>query len=199
MNEIELAKQFYDSAPLNRFRNFKDLKVNIDELTIDQKLNLLFYSFQNYDNEYNKELCLSHPNLWREFKEVDWKKLVLKMFPRKVKYEKGNLKEINTGAYCDIFLLNGIILVSLFEFIFQEPKLEDAEKKSFMNYLKFYGETCFYCNERELIEDIVNFYELEVFLDIVKMKDYLLTNSSFKSSKRHNELLNQLTYPKDSQ
>lgn len=191
MNEIELAKHIYDSAPLNKFRNIKDLEVKIDKLAIEQKLNLLLNSFQNYDSDYNKELCLNYPALWREFTYVNWKKLILKMFPRKVKYEIGNLKEMNTGSYFDIFLLNGIIGVSPFEFIIQEPTIEDTEKKAFMNYLKFYGEVGFYCNERELLEDIVNFYELNTLLDIVKMKEYLIANSPFKSSVSHSELMAQ--------
>ena len=47
MNEIELAKQIYDSAPLNKFRNLNTLQVKVQGLTIEHRLNLLIYSFQN--------------------------------------------------------------------------------------------------------------------------------------------------------
>jgi len=191
MNEIELAKQIYDSAPLNKFRNLNTLQVKVQGLTIEHRLNLLIYSFQNYDKGYNEELCLSYPILWSEFKNVDWEKLILKMFPRKVKYEAGNLKEINTVCYSDILLLNGIIGVSPFQFIFLASTIDELEKKSFMNYLKFYGESAFYCNERELIEDIVNFYELDILSDIVNMKEYLIANSTFRPSVSHSELITQ--------
>ncbi|WP_343706150.1 hypothetical protein [Flavobacterium sp.] len=191
MIEIELAKIIHASEPLNKFRKNNN-KERIDMLTIEQKLNLLIYSFQNYSSNYNKELCLNYPVLWNNFIYKDWEKLILKMFPRKVKYEKGNLRDLNTGVYSDVFLLNAIIGVSPFEFIFQEPTINKKEKKNFFNYLKFYGETNFYCNERELIENIVNFYELDVIVEIVTMKEYLVASSNFKPSTNYSILLKQL-------
>lgn len=189
MDEIELAKQLYASAPLNKFRIHKIMKEKIEMLSIDQKMNLLVFSFKNYDKNYNMELCLTYTFLWRSFNGVNWKRLILEMFPRKIKFEEGNRKEINTGSYFDIFLLNGIIGVSPFEFIFHEPKIDEIEKKEFLNYLKFYGEVLFYYDERQLIEDIVNFYELEAFIDIVKMKEYIQTNLIFEPSISHSDLL----------
>ncbi len=88
-------------------------------------------------------------------------------------------------------MLNGIIGVSPFEFIFQNSTIEHTEKKSFLNYLKFYGEVCFFYNEREMIDDIVNFYELDTFVSIVRMREYLAENSSFEYSLKYSELLNR--------
>jgi len=190
MSEIELAKQLYASSPLNRFRIHTSMKEKIEMLSIDQKMNLLVFSFKNYDRSYNIELCLTYTILWRDFNGDNWKRLILEMFPRKVKFEEG-VKEINTGFYFDIFLLNGIIGVSPFEFIFNEFEIHVKEKKEFLNYLKFYGDVFFYYNERELIEDIVNYYELETFVDIVKMKEYILTNLIFEPSMSHSDLLNR--------
>ncbi|OOV17649.1 hypothetical protein [Flavobacterium sp. LM4] len=189
MNEIELAKQLYTSAPLNKFRIQKIMKEKIDILSIDQKIKMLVFSFNNYDKNYNMELCLTYTLLWKNFNEVNWKTLILEMFPRKIKFEEGNIKEINTGSYFDIFLLNGIIGVSPFEFIFNEPKISEKEKKEFLNYLKFYGKVLFYYDERALIEDVVNFYELEAFIDIVKMKEYIQTNLIFEPSMSYSDLL----------
>lgn len=194
MSEIELAKQLYASSPLNRFRIHTSMKEKIEMLSIDQKMNLLVFSFKNYDRSYNIELCLAYTILWRDFNGDNWKRLILEMFPRKVKFEEG-VKEINTSFYFDIFLLNGIIGVSPFEFIFNEFEIHVKEKKEFLNYLKFYGDVFFYYNERELIEDIVNYYELETFVDIVKMKEYILTNLIFEPSMSHSDLLNR--YEKD--
>lgn len=191
MNELELAMSINSTEPLNRFRVQNEFKERIYLLTIEERLNLLVSSFQKFDNEYNKSLCLNYTFLWREFSEEDWRTLILKMFPRKVKYEKGDLRPMNTGAYSDILLLNGIIGVSPFDFIFNEPTIKDDEKKAFKNYLKFYGEVNFFCNERELIEDIVNFYELDVFDYIVNMKQRLIENSTFRPSLRFPDLLNQ--------
>lgn len=188
MWEIELAKQLYESSPLNRFRIHTSMKEKIEMLSIDQKMNLLVFSFKNYDRSYNIELCLTYTILWRDFNGVNWKRLILEMFPRKVKFEEG-VKEINTGFYFDIFLLNGIIGVSPFEFVFNELEIHEMEKKEFFNYLKVYGDALFYYNERELIEDVVNFYELEVFVDIVKMKEYIQTNLIFEPSMSHSDLL----------
>ena len=188
MWEIELAKQLYESSPLNRFRIHTSMKEKIEILSIDQKMNLLVFSFKNYDRSYNIELCLTYTILWRDFNGVNWKRLILEMFPRKVKFEEG-VKEINTGFYFDIFLLNGIIGVSPFEFVFNEREIHEIEKKEFFNYLKVYGDVLFYYNERELIEDVVNFYELETFVDIVKMKEYILTNLIFEPSMSHSDLL----------
>jgi len=188
MWEIELAKQLYESSPLNRFRIHTSMKEKIEILSIDQKMNLLVFSFKNYDRSYNIELCLTYTILWRDFNGVNWKRLILEMFPRKVKFEEG-VKEINTGFYFDIFLLNGIIGVSPFEFVFNELEIQEMEKKEFFNYLKVYGDVLFYYNERELIEDVVNFYELETFVDIVKMKEYILTNLIFEPSMSHSDLL----------
>lgn len=188
MWEIELAKQLYESSPLNRFRIHTSMKEKIERLSIDQKMNLLVFSFKNYDRSYNIELCLTYTILWRDFNGVNWKRLILEMFPRKVKFEEG-VKEINTGFYFDIFLLNGIIGVSPFEFVFNELEIQEMEKKEFFNYLKVYGDVLFYYNERELIEDVVNFYELETFVDIVKMKEYILTNLIFEPSMSHSDLL----------
>ena len=129
MNEIELAKYINASEPLNRFRNSKDIKEKIEELSIEQKTNLLIFSFQNYDKSYNVGLCLTYTILWSRFNEATWKKLILEMFPRKVKFEERNVKETNTGSYFDIFLLNGIVGISPFEFIFQEPRIDETEKK----------------------------------------------------------------------
>ncbi|MEP6806084.1 MAG: hypothetical protein ABI892_16275 [Flavobacterium sp.] len=189
MDEIELAKQLYTAAPLNKFRSDEIMKGKIEMLSIDQKINLLVFSFKNYDKSYNMEVCLTYTLLWRKFNGVNWKKLIIEMFPRKIKFEEGNRKEINTGSYFDIFLLNAIIGVSPFEFIFNKINIHEIEKKEFLNYLKFYGESLFFYNERELIEDIVNFYELEVFVDIVKMKEYIQTNLIFEPSVSHSDLL----------
>jgi len=188
MWEIELAKQLYESSPLNRFRIHTSMKEKIEILSIDQKMNLLVFSFKNYDRSYNIELCLTYTILWRDFNGVNWKRLILEMFPRKVKFEEG-VKEINTGFCFDIFLLNAIIGVSPFEFVFNELEIHEMEKKEFFNYLKVYGDVLFYYNERELIEDVVNFYELETFVDIVKMKEYILTNLIFEPSMSHSDLL----------
>lgn len=189
MNEIEIAKYIYDLEPLNRFRNNNDIIARLEALSVEQNLNLLLFSFKHYDKKYNKSLCLTYTILWKNFKIEHWKKLILNMFPRKVKYQTHDFKNINTGSYFDVFLLNGIIGVSPFVYIFEELELNYSEKNSFFNYLKFYGEANFYYNERELIEDVVNFYHLEIFSDIVCMKEYLISSTQFTPSMKHSELL----------
>lgn len=189
MREIELAKLIYNSQPLNKYGDNLGIKKQIDALFSEQKLNLLVFSFQNYDKDYSKNLCLNFTNLWSDFQVIDWKKLILKMFPRKVVFENNNFKQLFTGSYSDILLLNGIIGVSPFEFIFQTPEIDEIAKKSFWEYFKHYGKVNFYYDEREMIEDIVNFYELNTFSEIVKMKAYLITNSEFKSSLSYDEVL----------
>lgn len=191
MDLYEFAKYINTSEPLNKNRVSEDIENKIRDLSVEQRINLLVFSFQNYDKAYNKDLCFTYPSLWNEFKGSDWKNLVIDMFPRKFKFMKGDLIEVNTGSYFDIFLLNGIIGVSPFEFIFNESEIDKVEKESFFNYLKYYGESSFFYNEREMIEDIVNFYELEVFSNIVKMKERLIEDSFFSPSKNYNELLNQ--------
>lgn len=191
MDADELAKHINAEEPLNRFSIKRNIEDAIGQLSIEGKINLLVFSFQNYDKTYNKNLCLTYPNVWGEFTVTDWEKLILRMFPRKVKFLKNDLREINTGSYSDIFLLNGIIGISPFEFIFQNSNIEHTEKKSFLNYLKFYGEVCFFYNEREMIDDIVNFYELDTFVSIVRMREYLVENSSFEYSLKYSELLNR--------
>lgn len=191
MKEYDLAKYINTLEPLNKFRIVEDIKNNILELSIEQRINLLVFSFENYDKGFNEGLCLTYPKLWNEFAENDWKKLIIKMFPRKVKFIENDLREINTGAYFDVFLLNGIIGVSPFDFIFNELKIEKAEKKSFLKYLKFYGEFLFFYDARKLIEDIVNFYELDVFSNIVNMKESLISGKSFGESMTYYELLNK--------
>ncbi|UUV20443.1 hypothetical protein [Paenimyroides aestuarii] len=181
MNELELAKYINTSQPLNRYRISDEIKEMISHLDAKQKINLLVFSFRNYDKNYNKELCLTYTTLWNELEESDWKKLIIDMFPRDVEFIKGNLKEINTSSYFDVFLLNGIIGVSPFEFIFNEARINEEQKRSFINYLKFYGNDSFFYNEREMIEDIVNFYELGVFSDIVKMKEKLILCQCFNT------------------
>lgn len=186
MYEIYLAKLIYESSPLNRFRNENGINQDIDKLTLPQKLNLLCFSFQNYDKNYNLTLCLNYPKLWGQFEEAHWKELIIKMFPRKIKFEKDNPNLINSGAYFDILLLNGIIGVSPFEFIFEE-----LEKKSFLNYLIFFGETNFYYLETELKEDIKDFYEPDTLNEIIRMKAFLIENSTFRHSKSYADLILQ--------
>lgn len=192
MKEIKLAKLIYNSEPLNKYTNTSSIKEQIAVLSNEQKLNLLTFSFQNYDKNYNIGLCLNFTILWSTFEVIDWKQLIITMFPRKAKYEMGNFKELFTGSYCDIFLLNGIIGVSPFEFIFQTLEIDKVEKKHFLTYFEHYGEVNFYYNEREMIEDIVTFYELNTFVEIVKMKKYLIATYSFKPSLSYADMLIKL-------
>ncbi len=189
MNEIELAKYIYDSAPLNNDRNLNEIKEKIELLSISQRLNFLVFSFQNYDINHNKELCLAHTNLWNNFDEIHWKKMILEMFQRKLKFEERDLKDINTGLYFSVFLLNEIIGVSPFDYIFKDASINEIEKEYFVNYLKFYGEVFLNYNERELIGDIVDFYDLNAFIDIVKMKENLLENSIFEQKISYSDLV----------
>jgi hypothetical protein len=187
-NAIVLAQSLYEASPLNKQNQLEYLTEKIKSLSVRERLDLLVYSFMHYDRNYNYELCLFIPLLWIDFKIDDWKKLFEKMFPRKIKYVENNLKEINTGSYFDILLLNGIIGVSPFEFIFKELKIDFEEKREFYNYLKHYGEYAFYINERELIENIVHFYNLDVFKIIVNVKEELL-NQGFEPAMNYRNIL----------
>lgn len=188
----QIAKLIYQTEPLNYQRKSGELNNQIDRLNNDQRLSLLLYSFKNYDKNYNKSLCLTYPNLWNSFTKNDWEKLILKMFPRKIIYLKDDLRDINTGYYFDIFLLNGIIGVSPFNFIFNSVEIKEEEKKELYIYLKHYGEVLFFYDERELIEDIVDFYDLSIFNDIVRMKDDLINTGVFEPTLDFKKLLDQL-------
>jgi len=177
-----LAILAYSMAPLNRYRDSKEIKNKIQLLSIDERIDFLIYSFNNFDKNYNYE---------SEFEIENWKFLILKMFPRKDKVSKVDLRKLNTGCYFDIELLNGIIGVSPFEYIFKNAQISRAEKIHFYDHLKYYGLHFFYVNEREMIEDIVNLFDNDLFNDIVKCKEKLLKNNEFSLDLNHTELLNK--------
>lgn len=53
------------------------------------------------------------------------------------------------------------------------------------------GEVCFYPDLRELMEDIVDFYEIHVIEDIMNMKNKLLQQSSFELVMPHSIILDK--------
>ncbi|GIZ16531.1 hypothetical protein [Capnocytophaga catalasegens] len=146
MNGVVLAKRINSFEPLNRFRKSKEIVENIFTLNVQERINLLVFSFKNYDKSYNKSLCLTYPNLWNEFNEDNWKSLIIEMFPREINIIKNDLRIINTGKYFDVFLLNTIIGISPFRLIFNELSDND-ENKVLFNFLNFYGEVYFFYNE----------------------------------------------------
>ncbi|MEN9918211.1 MAG: hypothetical protein RL662_647 [Bacteroidota bacterium] len=182
MENIEkLAYYIYQSAPLVKSRNIhKELIDKITSLRIEDKLELLLFSFKNFDRHYNNELCLSLPILWNDFDEKNWKLLIEEMFPRNVDIYQNKLKYLNTGLFYDIVLLNGIIGVSPFKYIFEELLIDKLERNSFYNYMKLFGEASFFLDVRELIDDIINFYDINIFHDIVTMRERLLLSTSFE-------------------
>ncbi|MBF7093616.1 hypothetical protein IUY40_19010 [Flavobacterium sp. ALJ2] len=169
---ILLANNLYESQPL-----LKGCQVNYEselyKFSKDEKIDLLVYCFKKYDRAFNQSLILYYINLWEDFIRKDWVLLITKMFPRE-KFNKHSFKDINSGWYCDILLLNGIIGINPFELIFNDLEISSEEKKLFFYFFKHRGEYSFYINERELIEDIVNYYDLEVFQKIVIMKEKLI-------------------------
>ncbi|MFK7002182.1 hypothetical protein [Flavobacterium oreochromis] len=176
--------------PYNNKIDFNIVYTKIKGLSTSQKLTLLENLFNKFDIGFNNSTCLSIPELWSDFEIDDWKTLILKMFPRKTKYIKDDLREINTGNYFDIVLLNRIIGISPFTFIFENKDIDNEDKKNFYQYVKYYGNTYFYNKERELIEDIVNYYELDVFKKIVLTKEKLKTDLVFLQWYNHEEVCN---------
>ncbi|MBV7441289.1 hypothetical protein KRX57_07635 [Weeksellaceae bacterium TAE3-ERU29] len=175
----ELLTYLDEIYPYNNKSKFDSALFKIKSLTLNQKIILLENLFKKFDIGFNKVTTLSFPEIWSDFEIEDWKILILKMFPRKVKYIKGNLRDINTGNYFDIVLLNGIIGISPFTFIFNNDKINIEDKKNFYQYVKYYGDVSFFNLERVLIEDIVNYYELEVLKKIVLTKEKLKSDSDF--------------------
>lgn len=188
----EISRKLYESSPLNRFRKI-DVKLlnTINELSLKEKLNILLHSFKNYDKNYNFELCLSFPTLWNEFKGHDWKFLIQNMFPRNFNIYHDKIKYLNTGEFFDIILLNGIFGVSPFKYIFEELLIDNEERNEFYDYFKLFGEVNFYPDLRELMEDIVDFYEINVIEDIMNMKNKLLQQSSFELVMPHSIILDK--------
>ncbi|MBE4948005.1 hypothetical protein [Chryseobacterium culicis] len=188
----EISRKLYESSPLNRFRKI-DIKLlnTINELSLKEKLNILLHSFKNYDKNYNYELCLSFPTLWNEFEGHDLKFLIKNMFPRNFNIYHDKIKYLNTGEFFDIILLNGIFGVSPFKYIFEELLIDNEERNEFYDYFKLFGEVNFYPDLRELMEDIVDFYEIHVIEDIMNMKNKLLQQSSFELVMPHSIILDK--------
>ncbi|UCA61539.1 hypothetical protein KB553_08375 [Chryseobacterium rhizoplanae] len=188
----EISRKLYESSPLNRFRKIDVVVSNtVKKLPVKEKLNVLLYSFKNYNKNYNYELCLSFPTLWNEFEGRDWKFLIKKMFPRNFNIYHDKIKYLNTGEFFDIILLNGVLGVSPFKYIFEELLINNEERNEFYSYFKLFGEVNFYPDLRELMEDIVDFYEMNVIEDIVNMKDKLLKQSSFELVIPHSIILDK--------
>ncbi|MNU65870.1 hypothetical protein D3C71_551720 [compost metagenome] len=175
----QLSVELYNNSPHNRTRsNFVDYREKINDLSNEQKVNLLVFSFQNYDYDYNYELCLAFPQLWNSFKLNDWEILILKMFPRKVQYVENDLRNSRTGCFFDVALLNGIIDVPFFDIIFESVQISAEEKRNFYLFVKFHHRL--YWNiERQIIEDVVAFYDTGIFEDIVKMKEEIIFSGVF--------------------
>jgi hypothetical protein len=186
----EILKYLDEIYPYNNNKEFKIAYAKIKNLSLVQRIVLLENSFKNFDIGFNNVTCLSFPEIWSDFDIEDWKTLIMKMFPRKVRYMEGDLREINTGSYFDIVLLNGIIGISPFTFIFNSEDIDNKNKSNFFLYIKYYGNESFYNKERGLIEDIVNFYKLDVFKKIVSTKEKLKMDSDFLQWYNHEEICN---------
>ncbi len=186
-----LAHKIYASSPL--LKGFQDsLENELHDLSNAEKIDLLAYCFKSYDKGFNISLILSCPIIWKDFDLKDWTILMTKMFPRE-EFNKHSFKEINSGSYCDILFLNGIIGVDPFEYLFNNPEFSIEEKKLLFDFFKHRGEYTFYINERELIEDIVHFYDLEVFQEIVIMKEKLLLEGLTPTVK-YDEIIEQYSF-----
>lgn len=188
---ILLADRLYKSQPL--LKGFQvSFENEFSEFSNIEKIDLLVYCFKNYDKGFNLSLVLSCPDIWKDFVLKDWTLLMTKMFPRE-DFNKHSFKDINSGSYSDILVLNGIIGVDPFEYLFNNPQFTIEEKKLLFDFFKHRGEYSFYINERELIEDIVHFYDLEVFQEIVIMKEKLLLEGLTPSLK-YNEIMEQYSF-----
>ncbi|MCU0431367.1 MAG: hypothetical protein MUF42_15495 [Cytophagaceae bacterium] len=177
---IQLSEYIYNSAPLNKGNNsVTNIEKQLINLSKISRIELLRNSFIDYDVNHNYNLCLSFASLWDDFEASDWKSLILKMFPRIIKYEAGNFKHINTGCYFDIAFLNGVLGVSPFRFIFNSDLISIIDKENFYQYLKHFGEYSFFNKERELIENVVNFYDFDVLRKIVTNREKLAQDKDF--------------------
>lgn len=188
---ILLAERLYKSQPL--LKGFQiSLENELHDLSNAEKIDLLIYCFKNYDKGFNLSLILSCPDIWKNFILKDWTILITQMFPRE-EFNKHSFKDINSGSYSDILVLNGIIGVDPFEYIFNHSQFSLEEKKLLFDFFKHRGEYTFYINERELIEDIVHFYDLEVFQEIVIMKEKLLLEGLTPTLK-YDEIMAQYSF-----
>jgi hypothetical protein len=186
-NLITLAEKLYSFQPLLKVRpiNFKN---EFDKLSNEAKIDFLVYCFKRYDIGFTESVVLYLPCLWENFSVYDWKSLIKKMFPRQLDFNKFTIKNINTGWYTDIRLLNGIIGINPFEFIFDELEINENEKQNVFEFLKYRGKHSFYVNEKELIEKVTDFYDLEIFQKINKMKQKLL-KEGFYTAIKYNEVI----------
>ncbi|WP_141130365.1 hypothetical protein [Flavobacterium sp. ov086] len=191
---ITLAHKIYNSSPLLKGFQF-NFGNELYNLSNDNKIDLLAHCFKNYDKGFNVSLMLCCPHLWKDFDLKNWTTLITKMFPRE-KFDKHSFKDINSGSYCDILFLNGIIGVNPFEYLFTNPQFTIEEKRLFFEFFKHRAEYSFYINERELIEDIVNFYDLEVFQIIVMMKEKLISEGLIPAVK-YDEIIKQYSFLED--
>ena len=187
---ISLAARLYNESPLLKGRDI-EFKNDFVCLSKDDKISFLAYSFKKYDKGFTQSMILYLPCLWEDFDAREWRQLIRKMFPREIEFEWSSLK-INTGWYTDIYLLNGIIGISPFEYIFSEINIGKLEKERFYDVLKYRGEVLFYANERQLIEDVVNFYELDLFNKIVNIKDKLLSEGFYPAIK-YEDMVDKIT------
>lgn len=188
---ILLSEKLYKSEPFFKGREI-DFKIEFHNLSKAQKKNFLIYSFKRYDISFTISILLYLPCLWEKFDSEDWKNLIKNMFPRNVIYEN-SLKDIQTGQFTDILFLNGIIGINPFDFIFNNLDISSEEKTLFFDFFKHRGEYSFYINLRELIEDIVNFYDLEIFEKIVIMKEKLI-QEGFTPTVKYEEIIENYSF-----
>lgn len=173
-NIVEIISKMNLAAPLNN-RRVENFKSEISNLLINDKIDFLVYAFKNHEMGFTKSLALCFPELWEDFHCSEWQKLIVLMFPRET-FNKLSFENLQTGSFTDILLINGIVGVNPFDFIFNTLEINEEQKDNFRNFLKFRGEYLFYANERELIEDIVCYYDVSTFSKIVNSKNVLLDN-----------------------
>jgi hypothetical protein len=177
-----LAEKLYDAQPL-----FKGRLIEIGDILKEDRINLLQYCFKRYDISFNCSLVTSYSLLWEDFCREDWIVLIKKMFPRE-NFNKHSVKDISSGWYSDILLLNGIIGIDPFNLIFNDFDITEEEKRDFFEYLKYRGEYSFYINLRELIEDVVYFDDFEFLQKIVNKKEKLI-QEGFIPSEPYQEVI----------
>lgn len=179
-----LVDELYHNHYIDSWQqNFINL---IQNLSNNDKVNILIYACEKYDYQFCDLMFNSFPELWKNLLVENWIELIYNSI-QQYDVDADIWLNVNSGCLTTLRFMHGVMGVSPFKCLLEFGDITLENKISMIKTIRNIS-TLFIIDLRSFIEDVVTFYDVHLFNDIIMVKNNLI-EKDFPKAFDNQELL----------